>query len=339
MGFWSKAAPWRSNEQYQSIDTLYSQKENIKWYWRFIAQVAVYMILGGYLILPTTFDDDPRLRFNKGVLAIIIVALLTGGYSLTGLVWFACPSTLFRIDHIFIPVFSVSVFAFCATCYALAASPRYVFSHAAAPTTLALTLASALLYGVFAMMNNRNIQRMRSSVDANQFPRNSTTVAPAWQEAGYYQNYNQNMRPSASRSPASAYEPYAARSPGSFDGGSMITVTQQPSEEELVKQQMAKLLTRPDLGIHQNSSRSTFHLDWPQGEEPDVELEGSAGGGRRKHRTTVDGSQLLVPSAAGRKRSKSAGSAAQHTYSPASNGRRDDRRREIELNNLPTTSR
>lgn len=297
------------------------------------------MILGGYLILPTTFDDDPRLRFNKGVLAIIIVALLTGGYSLTGLVWFACPSTLFRLDHIFIPVFSVSVFAFCATCYALAASPRYVFSHAAAPTTLALTLASALLYGIFAMMNNRNIRRMRTSIDGNQYPPNPASTTPQWQEGGYYQTYTQPVPASASaRSPGSAYEPYASRSPGSFDGGSMMTVTQQPSEEELVKQQMAKLLTRPDLGLHQNSSRSTFHLDWPQGEEPDVELEGS--GGRRKNRTTVDGSQLQVPTSAGRKRSKSAGNATRHTYSPAGHGRResrDDRRREIEMNNLATS--
>lgn len=293
------------------------------------------MILGGYLILPTTFYDDPDLRFNKGVLAIIIVALLTGGYSLTGLVWFACPSTLFRLDHIFIPVFSVSVFAFCATCYALAASPRYVFSHAAAPTTLALTLASALLYGISALVMQRNVKRMRTTLGPNQHPQNAGATAGTWQNASYYQNFNQNMHPSAcTRSPSSAYEPYASRGPNSFDGNSMSTVTQQPSEEELVKQQMAKLLTRPDLGLHQNSSRSTFHLDWPQGEEPDVELEGS---GRGRQHVSVDRSKLLAPGAAGRKRSKSTGNAERHTFSPGGHkraGSRDDRRREIEMNNL-----
>lgn len=290
------------------------------------------MILGGYLTLPTTFYDDPALRFNKGVLAIIIVALLTGGYSLTGLVWFACPSTLFRIDHIFLPVFSVSVFAFCATCYALASSPKYKFSHPAAPTTLALTLASALLYGIFALMMRKNIKRMKG---ANQYAQNGAGTG-TWQDNTYYQNFNQNMHPSAaSRSPNSAYEPYASRSPSSFDGNSMMTVTQQPSEEELVKQQMAKLLTRPDLGLHQSSSRSTFHLDWTPGEEPDVELEGS---GRRKQHRASDSNQLSVP-LAGRKRSKSAGTAGRHSMPhPSPHGRsgsRDDRRREIEMNTLP----
>jgi hypothetical protein len=291
------------------------------------------MILGGYLILPTTFDNDSKLRFNKGVLAIIIVALLTGGYSLTALVWFACPSTLFRLDHIFIPVFSVSIFAFCASCYALAASPRYVFSHPAAPTTLALTLASALLYGIFALMNNRNVRRMRSPVEPVQNTHYTTPVAGTWQAAPYYQSYN--VPPNAStQSPSSAYEPYA-RNPNSFDGNSMAKVTQQPSEEELVNQQMAKLLTRQDLSVNNNSSRSTFHLDWPQGEEPEVELEGSIG--RKKHRTTVDGSQLLVPSAAGRKRSKSASSPSRHTSSPAGHGQsgqRDHHRRDIEMNSF-----
>jgi hypothetical protein len=301
------------------------------------------MILGGYLILPTTFDNDQRLRFNKGVLAVIIVALLTGGYSLTGLVWFACPSTLFRLDNIFIPVFSVSLFAFCSACYALAASPRYVFSQPSAPVTLALTVASAFVYGVFALMMRRAVKRMTRTYHQSQIAQNVTPTAGQWQDPGYYQNFNQNMHPGATRSPGTAYEPYASRSPqASFDGGSMMP-TRQPSEEELVNQQMAKLLTRSDLGLNTAASRSTFQLEWPQGTEPDVELDAS---GATRQPTFDDSGRLLAPNPGGRKRSQSAGTGPLIKISRPSSrergasrhqraGSRDDRRREIEMDNLP----
>jgi hypothetical protein len=299
------------------------------------------MILGGYLILPTTFDNDPRLRFNRGVLAIIIVALLTGGYSLTGLVWFACPSTLFRLDNIFIPVFSISIFAFCASCYALAASPRYVFSQVSAPTTLALTVASASIYGIFALMMHKSVKKMRQQYDQSQWRQSATPMPGVWQDQGYYQNPGQTLNPAA-RSPSAVYEPYASRSLNSFDGGGTMP-PRQPSEEELVNQQMATLLTRQDLGLNTNASRSTFQLEWPQGEEPEVELDGT---GRRRQPTFDDSGRLLAPTHGGRKRSQSAGNATwkKVTRAVGTNGggtghqragSRDDRRREIEMNNIP----
>ncbi|KIW04840.1 uncharacterized protein PV09_04022 [Verruconis gallopava] len=341
-------AAWSNNAtQYQSLDSLHAEKANTRWYWRLIAQIATYMILGGYLILPTTFDSDQRLRFNKGVLAIIIVALLTGGYSLTGLVWFACPSTLFRLDHIFLPVFSVSLFAFFAACYALAASPRYVFSDPSAPTTLALTLASASVYGIFSLMMHRSVRRMTRALDQNPYGVGSTTMQGPYQDPAYYPQYAQSVHPSTF-SPANGYEPFSgARSHASFDGAASMRSTQEPSEEELVNQQMAKLLTRRDLGLSQNASRSTFHLDWPQAEEGDHELEG--GIGRRRQSAMDDSGRLLAPAAAGRKRSQSAGgnAGAWNRFSRAVGAdpgstrhqrisSRDDRRREIEMNDMHT---
>jgi hypothetical protein len=294
------------------------------------------MILGGYLILPTTFNEDPNLRFNKGVLAIIIVALLTGGYSLTALVWFACPASLFRLDHIFIPVFSVSMFAFCATCYALASSSRYVFSQASAPVTLALTLASALLYGVFSLMMSRRVKKMRTPSEPSQYAQNTAPAAGGWQDPSQYQTYTTlYTQPSAStRSANTAYEPWGSPSPHSYEGNAVIANTQRQSEEELVKHNLGALLTRPDQSLAQRSSTSTYHLEWPQGEEREAELEGSS---ERPRHASVDNSQLLKPGSAGRKRSKSTGNTARHTYSPGTRGRadsRDERRREIEMNNL-----
>ena len=170
-------------------------------------------------------------------------------------------------------------------------------------------------------MRNRNDQQLQSA--------GAAASRGSWQASNYYPSYNANTPLSATtRSPNSTYDPYASRSPGSMDGSFATTVAQQPSEEELVNQQMAKLLTRPDLGLNQSSSRSTFHLDWPQGEDADVEPDNAA----RRHERQGSGSQYLVPNAAGRDRSSRGGTSPGGRHKRA--GSRDDRRREIEMNNL-----
>jgi hypothetical protein len=232
------------------------------------------MILGGYLILPSTFDDSAQIRFSKGVLSIIIVAFLTGGYSLTALLWFACPSILFRIDSIFVPVFSVSLFGFLATIYAFASSPRYSFSSPTAPITLALTALSAIVYGALALHARIKVTKLTRVPDPTAYNynphynsyNNATPTTGQWQEPGFYQNFIQNMHPTA-------------RSPNSFDGTSALT-TPPPTEEELVNQQMARLLHKPDTGANPNASQSTFRLEWPQGEEDELDQLG-----RRRMRT------------------------------------------------------
>jgi hypothetical protein len=244
------------------------------------------MILGGYLILPSTFDDGAQIRFSKGVLSIIIVALLTGGYSLTALLWFACPSILFRVDSIFIPIFSVSLFGFLATIYAFASSSRYSFSSTSAPITLALTIVSAIIYGALALFARRKVSKLTRIVpdpnvynyNPNYNSYNATPTSGQWQEPGYYQNFIQNMHPTA-------------RSPNSFDGASAMTKP-PPTEDEMVNQQMARLLHKPDIGANPDASQSTFRLEWPQEEEDEIDQFG-----RRRMRTFSAGTNgaFLAP--------------------------------------------
>lgn len=305
------------------------------------------MILGGYLILPSTFDDNAQIRFSKGVLSIIIVALLTGGYSLTALLWFACPSILFRVDSIFIPIFSVSLFGFLATIYAFASSSRYSFSSASAPITLALTVLSAILYGSLALFARRKISKLtRPPSDPNTYnynpnsnSYNNTPISGQWQEPAFYQNFIQNMHPTA-------------RSPNSFDGGSSVTMP-PPTEDEMVNRQMEALLHKPDVGANPNASRSTFTLQWPQGEEEEIDRLGN-----RRMRTFSAGTNgaFLAPGHTRGSRSHSESSRSAPWTQIARgvgsergrNGRpdesgfghqraksREERRREIELNTLP----
>jgi hypothetical protein len=69
----------------------------------------------------------------------------------------------------------------------------------------------------------------RSVNKTRQYDQN--TLAPgARKESGYYLSFPQNMR--------------SRQSLNSFDGASMTATIQQPSVEDPVNQQMAKLLTR-----------------------------------------------------------------------------------------------
>ncbi|TID17877.1 hypothetical protein E2P81_ATG10849 [Venturia nashicola] len=343
----SSNAPWGSNaHKYKSLSDLNYEKENVTWYWRVIGQIASWMVLGGYLMLPGTFDDNAEMRFSKGVLSIIIVALLTGGYSLTALLWFACPSILFRVDSIFLPIFSVSLFGFLATIYAFASSSRYSFSSTSAPVTLALTVFSAILYGSFALLARRKISKMthrapdRSSYNCspNRNSYNTTPTAVPWQEPAFYQNFIQNMHPTA-------------RSHNSFDGASSINVP-LPTEDELVNRQMEALLHKQDAGPNQTASRETFTIQWPHGEEEETDRLGN-----RRMRTLSAGTNagLLSPGHTRNSRSHSEssrsatwtqiarvmGSERGRNGRPGGSGSgpghqrtksREERRREIELN-------
>src|ERR1700753_2495704 len=97
---------------------------------------------------------------SGGVITIVIVALLTGGYSLTALLWFACPSIVFRQEYIFVPAASCATFGFVGTAWALIISPRYDISSPSCPVTIVLTLVSVIIYGGLAIHTNRRIKQI-----------------------------------------------------------------------------------------------------------------------------------------------------------------------------------
>lgn len=323
-----------------------------------------------YLILPSTFDTEPRLRFSKGVLSIIIVALLTGGYSLTLLLYIACPSVLFRQESIFIPTASVSAFSFLAILYTLASSNRYTFSLAPCPISLALSVTSASLYGALAYFTGRRILGLKGKTDRIREWRRHTRTASTptmsqphnpryssggyndpgantssstataantgglYMEPNYYANFIANMHPTARNA---GYD--ASRYPA--------------SDDEMVAQQMAALLKKKDSGPSPDASSSTFRLDWNFNEDDDADpLTGAkrkptfdigspagrkavlgaraAGGQQRSGRSTPLLKITRAMGIAGAERGRSENRGGESERAKS----REERRREIEMGNL-----
>jgi hypothetical protein len=52
--------------------------------------------------MPALYDSDPKLRFGKGILTVLVVALMTAGYSFTVLLCFACRNKIFQAEAIFL---------------------------------------------------------------------------------------------------------------------------------------------------------------------------------------------------------------------------------------------
>jgi len=253
---------------------------------------------------------------TSGVITIVIVALLTGGYSLTALLWFACPSIVFRQEYIFIPAASCSVFGFIGTAWALIISTRYQISAVSCPITISLTLGSALLYGGLAVYTRRRIRQMTRSA--------SWPAQPSWQDAGYYSPYASSTYPlAAAQSIASerASVNYSIHQPG-------------PTEDELVNQQMATLLTKVDPRPSPDATQSTFRLEWPVEEDED-------GAGRQRRRAfTAHGPHLAPEDAKSRSTLSKIGQAIRGRL-PVREGvpterakSREERRQEIEMGHM-----
>jgi len=252
---------------YRSLDVLHTESDNAASYWKLIAILATWMLLAGFLILPTTYDIDPQLRFSKGVLTIIVVTFLTGGYSLTFLLFFACPSLIFRQHYIFIPTSSSAAFGFFASVWALMTSHRYVASALSCPITIVLTLISTVTYGGAALWTHRRIKH--------------TTRAPVWpssQQAWQDTTYPQTYVPS----------PYV----GTTRTSEASTMYQAPpmTEDEQVNHQMAMLLMKTDSGPSPDATQGTFRLEWPPGGDEDEGL-----GRRNRSRTFSGHNKFLAP--------------------------------------------
>ncbi|KAF2461800.1 hypothetical protein BDY21DRAFT_359854 [Lineolata rhizophorae] len=137
----------------------YNTEQDVVWYWRFIALLASWMILGGYLIFPATYDTDPRLRFSRAVLSVFIVVLLVAGYAFTALLVFALPRHLaFHTESVFLPALTSSALGLLTVFYAFASSTRFDWTTGAVLQT-ALAAFSTLVYAVLLLFTQRRRAR------------------------------------------------------------------------------------------------------------------------------------------------------------------------------------
>ncbi|KAF1844165.1 uncharacterized protein K460DRAFT_357788 [Cucurbitaria berberidis CBS 394.84] len=228
-----------SNKNYIDLsENRHERREGTPWYWRLIALVASWMILGGYLILPGLYAKDAQLKISQAVLSVFVVALLTAGYSFTALLCFACRNELFQAEGVFLPALVSSAFGLLSIAYNFSLSHAYVWETSAITGTAVSTTAT-LLYSALLLWTNRRIVKMREQAGER---------ANLWSEQSYYSNFIQNMYPTAVRTPPQV--PEAA-----------IT------EDERVNQQMALLLMKADARPSPDANSTTFRIDLPEDRE------------------------------------------------------------------------
>ncbi|CAO2652469.1 Nn.00g007520.m01.CDS01 [Neocucurbitaria sp. VM-36] len=228
-----------SNNNYIDIsENRHERREETPWYWRLIALVASWMILGGYLILPGLYAKDPQLKIRQAVLSVFVVALLTAGYSFTALLCFACRNEVFQAEGVFLPAMASSAFGLVSIAYNFGLSRAYAWQTSSITGTV-VSAAATLVYGALLLWTYRRIFKMKEK---------SGSSANLWSEQSYYSNFVQNMYPTATRSPSRP--PEAAI-----------------SEDDRVNQQMALLLMNPDARPSPDANSTTFRIDLPEDRE------------------------------------------------------------------------
>ena len=218
-----------------------------------------------FLILPTAFDKDAQLRFADGIITIVVVALLTGGYSLSALLWFACPSILFRLECIFIPTASACAFGFFAIIWTLISSPRFDATQPACPVSIVLTVLSFTIYCSFAIWLSQHVKKI--------------TNPPPWPLSGAWQDNS------------SAYSSsYPLRSHSEINSINYIPTNDIPPpvihEEDPVGQQFTHLLANPNPIPSPEAARETFNIEFPPGGDDDDDAH------KRARARTLSGSHL-----------------------------------------------
>lgn len=224
------------------------EHEETPWYWRLIAMIASWMILGGYLILPALYNIDPKLKFNSAVLSVFVVALLTAGYSFTALLCFACRSEQFQAQSIFLPALTSSAFGLLTIAYNFLSSRLYTWNTPAISGTVIAT-ASTVVYGALLLWTHRRIVKLKEKLPSRS--------ANLWSEQRFYNNFLQNMYPTAVRS--NSQPPEAPL-----------------TEDDRIKQQMALLLMKSDPGPSPDASSATFRIDMPEDEEEQRRIANSS---------------------------------------------------------------
>lgn len=209
-------------------------------------------------MLPVTFEKKPEedLRVSQAVVGIFAVALLTTGFSLTGLLCFAVRSLLFQTDSIFLPSSTSCALGLLTVIYNFLLFHRYHWNTPALLVTIAAAVGT-VVYGSLSIWTQRKVKAIKTKQPLLPVPLTTPTTtqmhrdseSTIWQDATYYDNYNRNMFPSA-------YTPQQQPPlPPQPDTGSL-------TEEEMQRQQMLMLLLARQDPSTTDLTSSTFRIDW-----------------------------------------------------------------------------
>jgi hypothetical protein len=225
--------------------------EPVTWYWRLLALLSSWIILGGYLIFPAAYDSDPKLRYSDSLLYAVIATLLAAGYCSTILLSFSCDNVSFRTESVFLPSLASSALGLLTLLYQFASSSRYTWNAAATIAAVVSTCAT-LLFAVLLFWTHRRETNPKVTVET---PYKLDLSAPSTYITSPYPSDQQCQ-------PHRQYSSYGAEShPPSTHN--RVSTTSIPTEDELVSHQMAMLLSKRDSGASQGIDQHTFKIDLP----------------------------------------------------------------------------
>ncbi|KAL1302819.1 hypothetical protein AAFC00_003156 [Neodothiora populina] len=244
-------------QSYRSLNNPAASRDNIKWVWRCVAIIAFCLTLGGFFILPPTFDFDPQLRVSGIALGVFGVAFLVVGFSLTGLLWLTCNNWLFLADFVFLPISTACTLGLLNTLYCFFIGKRYVWNIAALLTTIG-SAVFALVYAVLFYIARRKAGMIRKSHESNVLLTRSSgnhIQGQSYHAPIYFQNHLANMYPASQ----------------SYINHELANSLDESMEEDRTRQQMLMLLAKlPESQISPDPSTSTFNrIDFTPTDEPE----------------------------------------------------------------------
>jgi len=155
-----------------SLDELRRRVDAIPWYSNFIASLANWCMLAGFIVLPSAFDDDDsKFKLSTPVLRGFAIALVVLGYILTGLLCWQYKNVLFQLESIFMPGFMSSALGLMGSLFNVYGKVYTPPDTMWSSTSIIATVLSGvfmLLYGVTALSASREVKRIRIHDDAYQ---------------------------------------------------------------------------------------------------------------------------------------------------------------------------
>ncbi|KAF2222635.1 hypothetical protein BDZ85DRAFT_263977 [Elsinoe ampelina] len=194
----------RRAQRYTSLDGIAAEKDTVAWYWRVIAGIASWLLVGGFLMLPATFDTSDDFKFSKTVLTILSITFAAAGVCLTAVLLLVVRNWQFQADAILFPAFSSCLVGLLTALYSFLVHRRYTWNLAGILTT-AFSAGLTITYGVLLFITQRRVAACRGLAKPQHIPLRSHT---SYEDARtIYEPSIQSTVPPMPQSPPAPTEP------------------------------------------------------------------------------------------------------------------------------------
>ncbi|PNS18258.1 High mobility group protein 20A [Sphaceloma murrayae] len=193
----------RKTQRYTTLEVLGIEKDTIPWYWRVAAGISSWLIVGGFLMLPATFDNSDGFKVSKTAIASLGIALSASGVGASLVLLVIVRNPIFVADTILPRAFTSSLMGLLTALYSFLVQRRYVWNLAA---ILTVTFAACLTmtYGVLLFYTQRRIAACKGHGKPQHIPLRSHTSYEDARTAYEPSIHSQHPLPT---NPATPHEP------------------------------------------------------------------------------------------------------------------------------------